>query len=185
MAKQIATETQIDIAIAVLNGNTTKKQIAADFGVSTDSVRRYANKHEDEARRIIENMADMTDDEPKAEEKEEVAAEDNGAQKSMEEIMETLNDNQRKVLEDFYTKRDENTDFVDRIGKRGRNPDGVKSIRQIVMEVLDKHFNEGTLIKDNRTKIIKEIMDETGHDRVKSAKYFSGYKKYFGGYQDQ
>jgi predicted transcriptional regulator len=184
MAKQIAFETQIDIAIAVLNSNTTKKQIAADYGVSSDSVSRYANKHEDEARNIISKMADMTDESETTDEVEN-DTDKNDATKSMEEIMKTLNSNQQKILTDFYNKREENTDFVNRVGQRGRNPDGVKSIRQLIMEVIDTHFKEKTLLRENRQKIVKQIMDATGHNRVQSAKYFSGYKRLFGGYQDK
>lgn len=73
-------------------------------------------------------------------------------------------------------------DSEDRRGRRGRTPEGVKSIKQLVLEVLEKHDKAKTLTKENRGEIIEEIMEATNHDRKQASKYFSGYKKKFGGY---
>jgi len=99
-----------------------------------------------------------------------------------EDFYEDLNDNQKKLLADFYAQKAEATEVEDRKGKRGRAKKGVKSIRFIVMEVIESHKAQGTLTKENRQEIINQIVEATGHDEKQAKKYFSGYKKVFGGW---
>ena len=68
--------------------------------------------------------------------------------------------------------------------RRGRPPKGVKSIKDIVIGTMEKYKNKNKFTLENREKMIDEIMKATGHDHAIASKYFSGYKKHIGDYQE-
>lgn len=68
---------------------------------------------------------------------------------------------------------------------RGRQERGRKTIRDIVLEVMNAYYDAEEFTKDNREAMILEIMQKTGHDHETASKYFSGYKKQVGEYQDE
>lgn len=74
---------------------------------------------------------------------------------------------------------------TDRRGRRGRTPKGVASIKSQVLEILTKARDENKLTKSNRETLIADIMEATGHDKKQASKYFAGYKKIVGDYQEE
>lgn len=68
--------------------------------------------------------------------------------------------------------------------RRGRPPKGDRPIREIVLEVMHGFAEVGEFTKENRELMIQEIMNKTGQGHFSASKYFSGYKKQVGEYQD-
>jgi len=188
------TETKIAIALEVLRAEETgktKKMIANEYGVSPRSISRYAESFEDEA-------LDLLNTEPNeaAEKLEESFEEPTVTEEEPEEIVEEAVvevappaetkpkvDITKKSRKEFSPVNPD--DASDRRGRRGRPPEGVNSLKAIVLEILKKHADAETLTKDNRKAIIAEIMEESGHEYKIASKYFAGYKKSVGDYIDK
>lgn len=167
---KIQEQTKIAIAQAVAAGDKTKAQIAKDFGVSRDSVRRYGNKFADKVKAQVKtNQAKVTKTKAKNADKDGVE----------------LTDNQKKILATYYKQKGTLDKVTSRVGHTGRAPKGVKTIRYIAMEVIEAHANAGTLVKANKADIIAEIAKAAEVELKTARQYFSGHKKLFGDWQDQ
>lgn len=159
-------ETKIQVALEVLKTDKTKSSIADEFGVSIRSVGRWFDKYQNDAQTIIdeENKKNVVDDATK--------------------IKKSVIEKEKKILEDYYAKKDDNLVEVDRRFKRGAPKKGCKSIRHIVLEVMEEYKGRGELTKENRVKITQELSDKIGHEYQRCNWYFLVYKKVLGGYQD-
>jgi len=164
MTTQIDIQTKIAVAVEVLNTEKTKAEISREFNVSTRSVGRWADQFKSEAEQVLMDQQNKS--------------------KEATEIKTHVEEYQKRIIENYYAKKNEDLKEQNRKGVRGRPAKGVKTIRQIVMETIEFYKDRGLLTKDNRKKIIEDIMEETGHDYKVSAKYFSAYKKLFGGYDE-
>lgn len=207
-------EIQIQIAYEVLmmdETGKTKKAIADEYGVSSRSVTRYAEKFEDEAMDMVtgevpeENKALEAAFEPKTEETSTETEEETTSEESSEEQEETapeveakpkrqkrardengLTKGERECLERYYKQKAdaENMKFEERKGKTGRAKKGVKTIRFITMEIIESHVDAGTFTKANKDEILAELMATASVDEKTAKQYLSIHKKMFGDWQN-
>lgn len=208
-------DVQIKIAYEVLmmdETGKTKKAIADEYGVSSRSVTRYAEKFEDEAMDMVtgevpeENKAlevafeskaeetsteteeETTNEESSEEQEEETAPEVEAKPKRQKRARDEngLTKGERECLERYYKQKAdaENMKFEERKGKTGRAKKGVKTIRFITMEIIETHVEAKTFTKENKDEILAEIMDTASVDEKTAKQYLSIHKKMFGDWQE-
>jgi transposase len=157
-ANVISNDTKTTVAIEVLSSEKTKSQIAKEFGISVRSVGRWADKFKNEAQEIL-------------------------SKKEENVVSTSINKKEEKILADYYENKHYDMINVDRRFKRGVPKKGTKSIRHMVLEIVEARKDKNELTKANRSVIIQEISDTIGHEYKRCIWYFSVYKKVLGGYQ--
>ena len=157
----VTNEFKINIAVEVLSTEKSKAEIAREYNVSARSVGRWATQFQIDAESIIN-----TKDEAK-------------------EIENSVSEKEAKILADYRSNKGQNTDVEDRRFKRGAAPKGVKTIRELILDIMEERVAKGELIKANQKEITKQISDAIGHEYSRCTWYFSVYKKIVGGYQDK
>ena len=195
-----STETKIAIAVEVLKideTGKTKAQIAKEFDVSPRTVSRYSEKYEAEALDLISDNSegdDLTKAFEETNEKiEELVAPTEETTEAEETETETTEAKpsfaeqaakaKAKADEIIATKTVAKAAKPQTAGRgRGRKPDGVKSIKDIVIETMKEYKDKGEMTKENRPLIVELIMGKTDLTEKEAKKYFAGYKKQLGDY---
>lgn len=165
--------TQLDIAVIAMTTNKSFNEIAKDFGISKDAVERFVEEHAVKAKSLISHdvVVKVGVDRRSPNRRKEDSINVDVAIRHAHDmllVIRTLPKHHQKIVCQYLSYEQDK-----------------KSVRYIVMNIIERHMIARTLTSYNRLTIIAEIMEKTGHNLHNASKYFSGYKKLFGGYQDK